>query len=627
MNNLILWTMLIFSPTLLISEEGPAKKTRKKQTARMAQKAPAPDAPETEEPENEIAEPEQNQETMDEQEVKAESMAIQEASRGTRKKKSLRTAQKPRIIIAQETESPPSSQGQEAFDQGFDQQAKESSIIELVNKAADYLEHHTVQEACSAYMNDDSFVSGEVSLFMFDIHNTELVAHDVPALLWKNVYTLKDDFGRFFAQEMTEKAQGGGGWVVYAWQGAIKTSYVKMVKKNEQSYVIGAGYYPHSKSDTVTNMVKAAVALFNQYMEKKQPAVSLFSLLNYPLNTQFILGDLYLYALDFNGVIVAQGDRPRLVGSNSLEHRDPQGKQENLEIINKLKETKSGGIWVEYISRNAPKRVYAEKVADAEGKEYFLACGYYPDVDRQKVVELVQRGFQYMEAHGRTAAVQEFSTKRSDTFRYGDLSLFVYNLTGECVADGKNEESIGKNHWDNKDDEGKYYVREMIEKAKDGGGWLNFRMKGAFQSVYVEKIDLSIDQFVIGSSIYPISKPDTMMLMLSSAMSYLRDHTVAQSLRAFVDPESDFTRGDLYIFVFDTTGLCYAWGIEHNLVWQNLLKNKDDEGRPYIKLFINTAKFGAGKVTYTLHGRRVVAALDKIEKEGKTYIVGSQYFM
>ncbi|HXW86486.1 MAG TPA: cache domain-containing protein [Candidatus Bathyarchaeia archaeon] len=548
--------------------------------------------------------------------------------KSTPKKSSPRPVQKPRVVIAQDTESTLANEGQKLFDQGFDQQAKESSIIALVDKAIAYLENHTVQEACSAFMRDDAFISGEASLFMFDMHNTELVAHDIPALLWKDVYKLKDDFGRYFAQEMTEKAQAGGGWVVYAWQGAIKSSYVKVVQKEEQSYVVGAGYYPHSKSDTVVNMVKAAVALFNKNMQKKQPPEALFSLINYPLNNQFVIGDLYLYAVAFDeGVIVAQGSRPGLVGSKSLEHRDPQGKQENREIIEKLKITKSGGVWVEYISRNAPKKAYAEKVVDAQGKEYFIACGYYPDADRQKVVELVRRGYQYMEAHGRTAASQEFSTKRSDTFRYGDLSLVVYTLTGECVADGRNEEAIGKNFWDEKDDEGHYYIREMIEKAKDGGGWLNFRMKNAFLSVYVEQVDLSIEKFVIASGVYPISKPETMMLMHNSAMSYLRDHSVAESLREFVNPDSDFTRGDLSIFVFDTNGVCLSWGTDHAYIWQNLLGNKDDEGRPYVKLFINTAKFGAGKVSYTLHGRRVVAAVDKLEKEGKTYIVGSQYFM
>ena len=59
-------------------------------------------------------------------------------------------------------------------------------------------------------------------------------------------------------------------------------------------------------------------------------------MITYPLG-RFVLGDLYIFALDFDGVIWAQGERPGLVGQNALDYQDATGKFANREIIDKLK--------------------------------------------------------------------------------------------------------------------------------------------------------------------------------------------------------------------------------------------------------------------------------------------------
>ena len=101
-------------------------------------------------------------------------------------------------------------------------------------------------------------------------------------------------------------------------------------------------------------------------------------------------GDLYLYALDFNGRIWAQGEDAELIGRNVLDRTDAKGKPINKEIITKLKQKEEGqGIWIEYSSKNALKYTYAEKVKDAKGNYYFIACGYYPEINRDKTVDLV----------------------------------------------------------------------------------------------------------------------------------------------------------------------------------------------------------------------------------------------
>ena len=91
------------------------------------------------------------------------------------------------------------------------------------------------------------------------------------------------------------------------------------------------------------------------------------------------------------------------------QYKDSAGTFINQEIVNKLKESSSEGIWIEYFSKNAKKRAYAQRVSDKQGNSYFIACGYYPAADRKAAEDLVGRAGQYMEAHGTSLAVTAFS--------------------------------------------------------------------------------------------------------------------------------------------------------------------------------------------------------------------------
>ena len=125
--------------------------------------------------------------------------------------------------------------------------------------------------------------------------------------------------------------------MTYEWAGAVKVSFVQKIKIDDKDYVIGCGYYPHSKKYAVIGLVKGAVGLFNQDVKAGYPVGDTFGAMGYALSERFVFGDLYLYALDFNGVIRAQGEEPGLIGSNALNHKDSKGKAINKEIIEKLK--------------------------------------------------------------------------------------------------------------------------------------------------------------------------------------------------------------------------------------------------------------------------------------------------
>ena len=145
--------------------------------------------------------------------------------------------------------------------------------------------------------------------------------------------------------------------------------------------------------------------------------------------------------------------------------------------------------------------------------------------------------------------------------------------------------------------------------------------------MYVEKVTLGLDSYVIGSGLYPISKRETMILLAKSAASYLRTNDSKKTFFQFTEKNGKFVRGDLQIFTFDANGICFAYGDDYNLVWRNLLNVKDDNGKPYIQMFINTVKRGAGSATYTLNGVTKTVYLEPVEREGKLFVVGSGYYL
>lgn len=510
----------------------------------------------------------------------------------------------------------------------FDPEAKRKDVITLLDNALEYLKTHTLDQSFYAFNNNPQFIKGDLYIFAYNSKGTCLANGYREDLIWKDMYNLKDGYGVPIVQAILEKGRQGGGWITYQWLNATKVSYVKEVIKDGSTYTFGVGYYPHSKVDAVVNLVKGAVALFNDVMKQgrsKEEALATFS---YPLG-RFVQGDLYLYAVDFNGLQLAHGENPELIGSNAWSYHDSAGKLVNQEIISKLKLVDFGtGVWVDYVSRNAPKRAYAEKVKDAQGKLYFIACGYYPDADRKQVENLVSRGYKYMKSNGKTMAVKEFTDKANNNFRYGDLYLFIYDLKGICVAHGGNPTEVGMNMLDARDENGVLYIREFIKQGEKGGGWVDFKEKGAFTSVYVEEVDLGTGRYIIGCQIFPISKRDTMILLVKGAADYLRHHENDETFREFVDQNGKFIRGDLEVFACDTQGICFAAGDEYNLIWNNLMNAKDDDGKYYIKMMINVVKHNRGPstISYRLHGAQRVAYIEPVEKAGKMYLVSSGFY-
>jgi hypothetical protein len=98
---------------------------------------------------------------------------------------------------------------------------------------------------------------------------------------------------------------------------------------------------------------------------------------------EFHQGELYIYAYDFNGTVIAHGGDKTLVGKNLIGMKDTNGVMVIRELV---RLAKSGSGWLKYTwpnpangNRQEPKVGYVVKVDDT----WFLGSGTYGPVAAQ----------------------------------------------------------------------------------------------------------------------------------------------------------------------------------------------------------------------------------------------------
>lgn len=90
----------------------------------------------------------------------------------------------------------------------------------------------------------------------------------------------------------------------------------------------------------------------------------------------FVKGELYVFAYDFNGVIVAHPKNPKLVGKNMLEVPDVDGKFFRKDIVALAKKKETG--WVDYKYKNPESGKIEHKTTYVTGADDIaICCGAY----------------------------------------------------------------------------------------------------------------------------------------------------------------------------------------------------------------------------------------------------------
>jgi cytochrome c len=105
--------------------------------------------------------------------------------------------------------------------------------------------------------------------------------------------------------------------------------------------------------------------------------------------------------------------------------------------------------------------------------------------NEEDAVTLVKAGLEFVEKNGIEKAVEAFKTPE---FQKGELYLFCYDYKGTCLAHGTMPQLVGKNLWDMKTPTGKYMIREQVESARKGGGWIEYQWMHETKKVLTDKM-------------------------------------------------------------------------------------------------------------------------------------------
>ena len=57
-----------------------------------------------------------------------------------------------------------------------------------------------------------------------------------------------------------------------------------------------------------------------------------------------------------------------------------------------------------------------------------------------------------------------------------------------------------------------------------------------------------------------------------------------------------------------------------------MMNEKDDDGRFFVKMFIDTARRGPGSVIYKENGAFKIAYVHQLKKDGQTFVVASSFY-
>ncbi|MDG6249843.1 cache domain-containing protein [Methanocalculus sp.] len=262
--------------------------------------------------------------------------------------------------------------------------ASPKEMVAFVQTAFEYADMHGKEAALLAF-NDPGgpFVKGDLYIFAYEKDGTTLALPFEPDQIGTSRSDLQDAEGRYFIREIIETGLAGGGFVSYLYanptHGFAVEPKISYVMKGGDGWVLGSGLYSADDTMMPDPEVTASLADFVDdaalYAERvgKEEALATFNDLKGP----YVRGDLYIYALDVDGIALALPYQPELLGTSMLDLTDHHGLNvTRIEIA--LSRLGGGFIYYHYPNPGRgmqlePKVSYVRMVDDT----YWIGAGIY----------------------------------------------------------------------------------------------------------------------------------------------------------------------------------------------------------------------------------------------------------
>jgi cytochrome c len=96
---------------------------------------------------------------------------------------------------------------------------------------------------------------------------------------------------------------------------------------------------------------------------------------------------------------------------------------------------------------------------------------------KDEVVAVVKKAVEFYKVNGKDKALAEFN-KKDGLFAKGEDYVDVHDINGVCVAHPISPAKVGLNRLDQSDSAGKFYVKDLVDAAKQKpSGWIEYVMK------------------------------------------------------------------------------------------------------------------------------------------------------
>lgn len=262
--------------------------------------------------------------------------------------------------------------------------ASPKEMVAFVQTAFEYADMHGKEAALLAFNDPNGpFVKGDLSIFAYEEDGTTLSLPFEPDQIGTSRFDLQDAEGRYFIREIIETGLAGGGFVRYPnanpTHGFAVEPRISYVMKGGDGWVLGSGIYSADGTMMPDPEVTAALADFVDdaalYAESvgRKEALATFNDQEGP----YVRGDLYIYALDMDGIALALPHQPELLGTSMLDLTDHHGLNvTRIEIA--LSRLGGGFIYYHYPNpergmQPEPKVSYVRMVDDT----YWIGAGIY----------------------------------------------------------------------------------------------------------------------------------------------------------------------------------------------------------------------------------------------------------
>ena len=301
-------------------------------------------------------------------------------------------------------------------------------------------------------------------------------------------------------------------------------------------------------------------------------------------NGEFVRGDMYIFAYDFNGTLLAHPYLHNLIGRNNLDLVDPNG----VHFIKNLIEVAKSGQGFAYnvypnpnkANQTELKLLYVLKVDD----NLWIGSGIYLPgqaplfsfEDQRNLLEFVDEARDYALLNGKNKSLQVFNDPEGEFVRE-DLYVFAYDFLGNALSLPFQPALLGTNRLDARDSNGIAFTKDNLDLARTGSGQTYYlypnpgeNMREELKLSYTTKVD---DSWWLGAGIFSSSssaqnlsamKPasrEELKTFVEEAYSHALVTGKDKALTEFMDLNSIWVRGDVYIFAqdFNGTALCLPY--------------------------------------------------------------------